>query len=49
LAEWSRQISIIDSMALVERNVRRDAQSADGERLGQAFAERAGGTGMRTI
>jgi hypothetical protein len=34
---------------LVERNVRRDALSADGDRLGQAFAQRAGGTGTRTI
>jgi hypothetical protein len=39
LAEWSRQISMIDSMALVGRNVRRDAHSDDGERLGPAFAQ----------
>lgn len=50
LAEWSRQISmIIDSMALVKRNVRREALSDDGERLGQAFAQRAGSAGTRTI
>ena len=36
-------------MALVERDVRRDSQSADGDRLGQAFAQRAGSAGTRTI
>jgi hypothetical protein len=49
LAEWSRQISMIDSLALVERNVRRDAQSDDGERLGPAFAQRAGSASTPTI
>src|SRR3954452_25066929 len=48
LAEWARQMEIIDSMALVERSVRTSVggtpghpQAQHGEGLGQALAEAA--------